>query len=218
MIRLLKIELGKIFPYKPFWVLMGLYTFLLGLVISILENFAKANTTVNGQQVDLSEFNIYEFPFIWRMVAYTGSWWLVIPGIVIIMLVTNEISFRTLRQNIINGLSRAEVLTGHLLLILLISLYCLFLLFAVGFAMGFTHSTAQGADAIFGNMAYMGASFLQTFSYLLAALLVGLFFQRAGISIGLLILYTFIVGPIIAYLTGDLLDLFVPMRPNNKSV
>ena len=130
------------------------------------------------------------------------------------MLVTNEISFRTLRQNIINGLSRAEVLTGHLLLILLISLYCLFLLFAVGFAMGFTHSTAQGADAIFGNMAYMGASFLQTFSYLLAALLVGLFFQRAGISIGLLILYTFIVGPIIAYLTGDLLDLFVPMRPN----
>ena len=80
--------------------------------------------------------------------------------------------------------------------------------------MGFTHSTAQGADAVFGNMSYMGASFLQTFSYLLAALLVGLFFKRAGISIGLLILYTFIVGPIMAWMTGDQLDLLVPMRPN----
>ncbi len=203
MMRLLKIEFRKIGGYKPFWILMGLYTFFLGCVVYFLENFSFDNANVNGQQMDFGGFDIYEFPFIWRIMAYTGSWWLIFPGIVVIMLITNEVGFRTLRQGIINGLSRVEFLVGQLTNILLISLYCLVVLLAVGLMMGLTHSVDTSFEAISGNMNYMFASFLQTFRYLILALLAGLFFRKAGIAIAVLMLYTFIIGPIMGWMLSD---------------
>src|ERR1700694_1611313 len=107
MVHLLKIEWLKIKNYRAFWVFSVFY-----LVSIFLLNYIGWSThqrtthDVPGSEVVLGQ--PFSFPNVWATVGWMSSWLLYFPGMMIIMLMTNEFNFKTHRQNIIDGLSRNQ--------------------------------------------------------------------------------------------------------------
>jgi len=196
MIRLLKIELKKIIPNSTFWVLLGLYFFFLAIVILSINGIVS-NMTINGVRLE-SPPSIYEFPKIWHNLTFIASYFKIFLAIIIIILVTNEFSFNTVRLSIINGLSREDFIWSKLLLILLLSIGTTIFLFILCILLGLFNSPSSELYLVFSKIEYIGGYFVQVFTFLVVAFFIGFWLKKSGLAIGLLLLYRFIVEPIIA--------------------
>ena len=144
MVKLLKIELKKIMTYKVFWILMGLYFTFLILGI-LMAGFTINNWIDNLNQhspIPFPHVRFYFFPDVWQNITFFASirFVLILPAIVVIILITNEFTNKTIRQNIVNGMSRQEFLLSKLQLIFLISLLITFILILSIFILGIANT------------------------------------------------------------------------------
>ncbi|HTF29632.1 MAG TPA: ABC transporter permease, partial [Flavitalea sp.] len=121
MMNHLRTEWLKIKNYKAFWIFLGLY--LVSIVAINYIAFEIYQQTVKQEPMAASLINDpYAFPNVWQTVGYMGSWLLYFPGIIIILLTSNEFVFKTHRQNIIDGWSRKTFVHTKLLLVIMLSI------------------------------------------------------------------------------------------------
>jgi len=120
MKRLLQIEWLKLKHYRPFWVLTGLYTAMLSLICFGVHFFfdflKKEGANFNG--FDPTMFPFYDFPDIWQNITYVATWFKLFLAFIIVISIANEVTHRTMRQNIIDGMSKKDWLLSKLLLII----------------------------------------------------------------------------------------------------
>lgn len=215
MMRLFSIEIRKIVPYRMFWVMSGVYLlalffFFYGLP-SLIDYFSLRS---NAPEVKLLKNFLYNFPDIWQNLAWAASLRLFIKiflGMIVIILVTNEYSYLTIRNNIINGLSRADFYLSKLYLVLFFSIISTFLLLIAGLALGFIYSSTVTIHAVFGKLQFLLAYFVEIFVFLVFALMVGILVKRTGFAIGVLFVY-----PILELIIQEQLDESIrPFLPVN---
>jgi hypothetical protein len=200
MTDLLKIEWLKIKGYKTFWVLSALF------IISIFGInyfvFYVKQLTVKNAPVDSIVGTPFSFPYVWHTVSYFSSFLLVIPGLMIITSITNEFTYKTSRQNIIDGWSRSDFIKVKMLLVLILSAISTAIVFITSIIFGLVSSSTF----TFENIEYVGFYFMQALSYSMLALLISLFIKRSGLAIGIFFLYSFIIenmlGAFINFGTG----------------
>ncbi len=214
MINLLNIELKKITPNKTFWVLVSMYVILTSLILFGIQGFMNefSKEITRNAPVEVPLFSLYRFPSIWHNLTYIVGFLKIFLGVVVIILVTNEYSFKTIRQNVITGLSRTNVMTAKVLLTFILSAGATLLVFIVGLVLGFINTPSISFLKIFNNTNFLFAYFLEIFTFLLFALLIGFLFKRSGLSIGFLLLYTYIIEPLILYKLPDAADRFMPLE------
>ena len=112
MLHLLRLEWKKLKPYRLFQVLVLLYIALLPLGFLIGKNIDLPDET--GGTI-----SFYTFPKVWDALAYAGNWMsFFFLGFLGVLLVTNEFSYKTLRQNLITGMSRKEYFAGKIIFML----------------------------------------------------------------------------------------------------
>ncbi len=58
---------------------------------------------------------IFNFPFIWHFNTYVAAWLKFFLAIVIVSMMANEYSYGTLKQNLIDGLSKQEFILSKFL-------------------------------------------------------------------------------------------------------
>jgi hypothetical protein len=176
-------------------------------------------TTEAAQLIKMLVGNPFSFPEVWHTVAFSSSLFIFIPAVVIIMLITNEYSYRTLRQNIVDGWSRSQFITSKLIDVLIITLLITLLYVIVCIVIGSINSKA-GAD-IFSLSYYTGLFALQTFAQLSIAFLVGFLIKKAFISLGVFIFYFFPFEPIlVAYSREKLNDIgeYLPLEISDRII
>jgi cytochrome c oxidase subunit IV len=139
---------------------------------------------------------LYDFPDVWQNVSYVANFFKVILAFIIVISVSNEAAFRTLRQNIIDGLSKKEFLVSKLWLMFLLSAGAAFLLFLIGGITGLIYSHVQGPEYMFQSMGFLLAYVLGVFTYLTFALLITLLIPKAGLVIVGLFMYTVVFEPL----------------------
>jgi ABC-2 type transport system permease protein len=216
MIKLLKIELKKILYYKVFWILTGLYFLFLGLGILMAE-FILNNWVDNFNKhlpIPLPHSTLYFFPDIWQNMMFFASirYILIFPAIIIIILITNEFTFRTIRQNLVNGMSKQEFLVSKLQVIFLVSVIITIILTLVILLLGILHTEHPGFSLIFSKIAFVPGFFIQLMTFLLFAFFFGFIFRNTGLTIALFTLYALIIEPVLYYV------LKIPyFQPNNIS-
>jgi ABC-2 type transport system permease protein len=203
MIKLLKIEFRKILTYKVFWILTGLYFIFLAAGILMAE-FMINNMVDNMNKrlpIPLPHVAIYFFPWVWQNLAFfaTLRYVLIFPAIIIIIMITNEFTYKTIRQNIINGMSKTEFLVSKLLLILLLSLVTTVLLAVGTFIIGLANTQITGWAMVFEKTQFILGFFLTILTFQIFAFFFGFLLRNTGLSIALFTLYTFIVEPILYY-------------------
>lgn len=215
MKRLLEIELLKLRGYRAFWVLIIVYFVALMFTLIGIEpalDSIAANAT-GGARAFLT-FDINSFPDVWQYNSYTASIFTYILVIVVVFLVASEFTYKTMRQNVINGLSRMEFLTGKFLLIGTLALACTGLVFVVSMVQGFISGGFEGSQ-IFEKFGFLVGYFLQTVGYLMIAFWVTLLVKRSGIAIGLLFIYFWFIENVINIWVSDDIDRFFPLKSMN---
>ena len=214
MIKLLRIELRKIAPNRTFWILLGLYIVVLGAVLISFQSFIDTITSQAGAKspVPIPNLSIYTFPAIWHNLTFISGYFKIVLGILILIMITNEYSFKTIRQNVISGLSRLDFLKAKILLVALISIFSTLFVFILGLILGLINSSVVGFEEIFSKTVFLFALCLETFSYLCFALMVGILVKRSGIAIGILMLYSFVAEPIINYYLPYDIDDYMPLK------
>lgn len=216
MLKLLKIEFKKILTYKVFWILMGLY--FLFLVLGILMAQFMINNVVDNMNkhspIPLPHVAIYFFPDIWHNIMFFASirYILILPATVIIILITNEFANKTIRQNIVNGMSRQEFLLSKLQLIFLISLLITLILIVGTIFLGMANTNDYTLALVFQRISFAAGFFIQMFTILVFAFFTGFLLRNTGLSIAIFTLYTLIVEPVLFFI------LKIPkLQPNNIS-
>jgi len=191
MLRLLKIELAKIKGYRTFWILIGIYfTFLLATTLSGMEalKWLAAKGAEIGQ-FDVLKVPLYHFPDIWQNLTFVAQYFRFLIGIFIIISITNEFSYKTVRQNVIDGLSRADFIASKVLFIIGFSLLTTIIVLFIGLGMGSIYSPEAEMRFMFTHIGFVPAYFLATLNYLLLVMTIALIVKRAGLSIVILLIY-----------------------------
>jgi len=203
MIKLLKIEFKKIRSYKTFWILTGIYFVFLALGILMAE-FIINNMVDNMNKhlpIPLPHVNIFFFPDVWQNIAFfaTIRYVLIFPAIIIIILITNEFSFKTVRQNVVNGLSKTDFLLSKLYLILLISVVLTLFMSIGALIIGLSHTDAITLPLLFDKTSFIIGFFITILTLQVYAFFFGFMLRNTGLAIALFTLYALIVEPILYY-------------------
>jgi ABC-type transport system involved in multi-copper enzyme maturation permease subunit len=191
MLHLLKIDLKKLTSYRTFWVVCGLYFITLAFSTASGMEFLKwmARTFEDfGSSLNINRIPLYHFPDVWLNLIYFSGFFKIVLAIMTVISITNEFQYRTLRQNVIDGLSRWEFLSTKILTNLLLSLLSVVMIFVISFATGMIYSPAINWDFVFADMEFLIAYFLEIFAFLSYALMLGILIQRSGLTIILLLL------------------------------
>jgi ABC-2 type transport system permease protein len=204
MLHLLKIEWMKLKNYRTFWVLSILYLisiFAANFVVYSIQERIFRDKQAGGMAEMMLGPRPYSFPLNWQMTTYVSSFLLFIPGLLIIMIVTNEYNYRTHRQNIIDGLSRKQFISVKMVMTLIMAVLSTLIVFLTAVSFGLLQKEAFSTT----NIQFVGYYFLQALSYGMFALLLGVIFKRAGLALGIFFLYSLVIenfmGGILNYFT-----------------
>jgi len=203
MLNLFRTEWLKIKNYPGFWWIMGItvlsYPGINGLFYFIYKD-QTGNEKTAAKMLKMLIGNPFEFPEVFRTVAFTSSLFVVIPAILVIMLITNEYTYKTNRQNVIDGWSRNQFLIAKFLNVVIISMIVIALYIIVTLVIGFI--TSADAAGKWKNINSIGLYSLQVLAQLSFAFLLGLLIKRAFIALGAFIFYKVILENIAAGLMG----------------
>lgn len=191
MLHLLRIDLKKLTSYRTFWIVCGLYFITLAFSTASGMEFLKwlARTFEGfGGKLNINRIPLYHFPDVWLNLIYFSGLFKVVLGIMTVISITNEYQYRTLRQNIIDGLSRWQFLLTKMLTNVLLSLLSVVMIMVISFVTGLIYTPDLNWSFVFADMEFLIAYFLEIFGFLSFALMLGILIQRPGLTIILLLL------------------------------
>ncbi len=183
MLRLLNIELHKLRYNRAAKVISIIYFVLItfiALIASIEFNFGNFHFRVADQ-------GIFNFPFIWHFNTYVAAILKLFLAIVIVSMMSNEYSYRTLKQNLIDGLSKKEFVLSKFLTVLLFAVVSTLFVFVVSLILGLSFSDYTEIGIIFSGLQYIGAYFLKLVAFFSLCLFLGVLVKRSAFALGFLI-------------------------------
>ena len=211
---LLKIERIKTYHYRAFQVLTIAYIVMLVLIFIGAQRFIN-NITVQSNDTSFNPFrglSFYYPAYIWQNFTYVAGYLKIVPALLVILLVTNEFSFITLRQQLISGMSRLGFLFGKLMIVVFITLGVVVLIGVSAFILGKLHQKADDVSMINSGLWFLPAHALELLTYLTFAMLVAFLFKRSGIATIVFILYSLIGERIIKLLMPGNLGDYLPLN------
>lgn len=185
MLRLLSIEFQKL-KYNRAARLLSIVYFVLitfiALIVSIEFNFAGAKFRVADQ-------GIFNFPFIWHFNTYMAAILKIFLAIVIVSMMSNEYSYRTLKQNLIDGLSKKEFVLSKFITALGYALLSTLFVFIISIILGLSFSDYTEVAIIFSDLEYLLAYFIKLLGFFSFCLFLGVLVKRSAFAIGFLVIW-----------------------------
>jgi len=214
MKRLIKIDFRKYFYNRTFWLLSVLYVVLVVFVFMVTESFLNHVMSDVGKNspVAIPGFSLYSFPYVWHNLSFLAGFFKIFLALVVIIFITNEFSYKTIRQNVMSGMSRVEFLLSKMIFVFFISLAVTLILFLSALFLGLTHTEHMTTAMIFSKLVFVPAYFLEVFTFLLMAMMFAFLLQKQGLAIGIFALYYYVVEPIVAFRLPEGAARFLPVK------
>jgi ABC-2 type transport system permease protein len=190
MLRLLNIELHKLKYSRSVKIISIVYFSLIcfiALIVSIEFNFG-------GVKFRVADQGIFNFPFIWHFNTWVAAWLKLFLAVVIVSIVSNEYSYKTLKQNLIDGLSKKEFLASKFLTVILFSVVSTIFLFLVSLILGLFFSDYTEIGIIFSDLEYLFAYFLKLICFFSFCMFLAIWVKRSAFALGFLGLWQVIEG------------------------
>ena len=90
-------------------------------------------------KLDFAEIGIFNFPFIWHFNTYVASILKFFLAIVIVSMMANEYNYGTLKQNLIDGMSKKEMILSKFAMIVAFALASVVLIFVLLLFLSFVY-------------------------------------------------------------------------------
>lgn len=201
--RLLGIELYKIWHNKTSKVLMFGY-FLLIFSIAILSTI---NVEFGPIKFNLAEQGIFNFPYIWHFNTFIIALLKIFFAIVIVAMIGNEYSYKTIKQNLINGMSKGEFLKSKVYTIAAFVGISTLLVFSISLILGGIYSDYNEFQIIFSELEYLLAYAVKLFGFFSFCLFLAILIKRSAFALGFLALWQVFEGIAYGLLRWRLSDL-----------
>lgn len=196
MKRLLSIELQKIWKNKASRVLTLTYFILLTFIALI----AAIKFDIGNFKVHFAEMGIFNFPYIWHFNTYVASILKFFLAIVIVSMMANEYSYGTLKQNLIDGMSKKEIVLSKFLTVVLFAFVSTVFIFLMSLILGLSFSSYTEFGIIFSDLEYLLAYFIKLVGFFSFCLFLGILVKRSAFAIGFLFVWYIIESIIIGIL------------------
>ncbi|PKB17845.1 ABC transporter permease [Flavobacterium sp. 5] len=188
MKRLLSIELQKIWLNKASRVLTLTYFILLSFIALI----ASINFNIGPIKFQIAEMGIFNFPYIWHFNTYIAAILKLFLAIIIVSMMANEYSYGTLKQNLIDGLSKKEFILSKFVTIVLFSLCSTVFVFIMTLILGFSFSSYTELSIVFSDLDYLLAFFIKLVGFFSFCLFLGILVKRSAFALGFLLVWNVI--------------------------
>lgn len=198
MKSLIKIEWLKIKKYPVFWWMLGIVLLTYPAInFFAYKIFHLEHNNSGDAQLALTLLKAligdpFCFPEAWHSIAYFSSFFIVVPAILIIMIINNEYTYKTNRQNIIDGWDRKKFILAKMIDVAIISLAITVVFTLTTIVFGWL-ADASYLNKMFSQSYYIPLFFLQTFSQLSIAFLSGYFIRKSFLAIGAFLVYYVII-------------------------
>ena len=200
MLRLLNIELHKLKYNKSAKVISIVYFILItfiALISSIEFNFGDINFRIADQ-------GIFNFPYIWHFNSYIAAILKLFLAIVIVSMTANEYSNKTLKQNLIDGLSKKEFILSKFLTVVLFSLVSTLFVFGISLLLGLIFSDYNELGIIFSDIEYLFAYFIKLIGFFSFCLFLGILVKRSAFALGFLLIWSIVEGIVYGFLKWEM--------------
>lgn len=206
--QIVKTELIKLKGYPTFWTIIGVHSALFVLVILI-----ALNISVDIQGVNALSF--FKAKYIWSTTAWIASWFNLLLGILVIILVGNETQYGTIRRQLLDGFPRNGIVAGKLLVITMLTVYSMVLVLVASLLTTlFTHEALS--NELLTNSSSLLVFGLQSFSYMVVAMLFATLFKNNALSSILYLLYFLLIEPIILFFIPSPANYYFPAHTISK--
>ncbi|MGB3591324.1 MAG: ABC transporter permease [Nonlabens sp.] len=182
MKRLLAIEFYKFRHSKSSKIVTIVYL----VVVALLLLAGLISLNFNGRSVSFADMGMFNFPFVWHISTYMVSFLKFLIAIVLVSLTASEYSNRTLKQNLIDGLSKKELILSKFYLVIALSLIVTALVFVLSLCLGLIYSDFTEANIVFRNLEYVGAFFISHLVFFSMCLFAGILVKRSAFALGLI--------------------------------
>lgn len=188
MLRLLNIEFHKLKHNRASKVLTIIYFALLTSIALI----AAIKFDIGPVKFHLADQGIFNFPYIWHFNTYMAAIFKFFLLLVIVSMMANEYSNRTLKQNLIDGLSKKEFILSKFYTVIVLALISTLFVFIVSFILGLIYSDYNDVSIIFSDLEYLFAFFIKLVGFFSFGLFFGILVKRSAFAVGALLVWFFI--------------------------
>ena len=214
MKKLLEIEFYKLKHHKLSRVLFTAY-FLLLTSISLI---VAIKFTIGNITVHLAEQGIFNFPYIWHFNTYVADVFTFFLAIIVVSMVTNEFRYRTVKQNLIDGLSKKEFVLSKFYFLVVLSLLATLFVFLITLILGYMYSDYTSPGIVFSEVYFLPAFFMKILGVFSFIMFLGFLFRRSAFSLAFFFIWIIIEAMIYGLFrwkifdkkTADILITFFP--------
>lgn len=188
MLRLLDIEFHKIIHNRASRNLSVIYFILLtsiALLASIKFNFGDF-------KFHLAEQGIFDFPYIWHFNTFVAAWFKLFLLLVIVSMMSNEYSYKTLKQNLIDGMSKKEFILSKFYVVITFAAASTIFVFITSLILGLIYSDYNEIGIIFSGLEYLVAFFVKLVGFFSFGLFLGILIKRSAFAIAAMIVWIII--------------------------
>jgi ABC-type transport system involved in multi-copper enzyme maturation permease subunit len=202
MFRLLNIEFHKLKHNTASKVLSIIYFALLTSIALI----AAIKFDIGPIKFHLADQGIFNFPYIWHFNTYVAAILKFFLLLVIVSMMANEYSNNTLKQNLIDGLSKKEFILSKFYTVVVFSAISTLFVFVVSLILGLTYSDYDEFTIISSDLEYLGAFFIKLVGFFSFGLFLGILVKRSAFAVGALFVWLIIEGFLKGFLYWKLRD------------
>lgn len=190
MLRLLTIEFHKLKYNKASKVLSIIYFGLLtsiALIVTIKFEFGNF-------KLHLADAGIFNFPYIWHFNTYVAAILKFFLLLVIVSMMSNEYSYKTLKQNLIDGLSKKEFILSKFYTVVAFAAISTVFVFVVSLILGLIYSDYNEFAIIVSDLEYLLAFFVKLTGFFSFGLFLGILVKRSAFAVGAMLVWFIIEG------------------------
>lgn len=187
MLRLLNLELQKLLLNRTSKILIFV-SFILPFFVILLSSF-KINF-FGLFTLELGELGIFNFPIIWHLTTFFAALFKFFFAIVVVSMIGNEYSNKTLKQNLIDGLSKKEFILSKFYAIVFFAFLSTLLIALITLCIGLYYSSYTEASIIIRGTEFLVAYFVKLVGFFSLCLFFGMLVKRSAFALAFLfILY-----------------------------
>ena len=187
MVRLLHIEFIKLWNNRSSRFLIISYFVLLTSIALI----AAIKFDIGPVKFHLADQGIFNFPYIWHFNTFITAIFKLFLAIVIVSMMANEYSNKTIKQNLIDGLSKKEFIWSKFLTVISFAFVSTAFVFVVSMILGLIYSDYTEISIIFRDLEFLLAFFIKLVGFFSFCLFLGILVKRSAFALGFLILWQF---------------------------
>ena len=185
MLRLLNIEFIKLWNNRASKVLILAYFILLTSIALI----ASIKFDIGPIKFHLAEQGIFNFPYIWHFNTFVAAALKFFLAIVIVSMMANEYSNKTIKQNLIDGLSKKEFILSKFITVAVFALVSTVFIFFISLILGYAFSSITEAYHVFSDLEYLIAFFVKLLGFFSFCLFLGILIKRSAFALGFLFVW-----------------------------